>query len=441
MGTSSPRPVLTGQQRIASLAKEAPSMSFTTLAHHMDMGWLREAFRLTRKDGAVGIDGQTAQDYESKLDDNLAALLKRAKTGTYRAPPVKRVHIPKGDGGKETRPIGVPAFEDKVLQRAIVMLLEPIYEHDFLDCSYGFRPGRSAHQALQAVWDAIMSRRGGYVLEVDIRKFFDTLVHPQLRELLSLRVRDGVVRRLIDKWLKAGVMDHGELSYPEAGTPQGGVVSPLAANVYLHYVLDVWFETEVKPRLSGNASLIRYCDDFVIVFSQETDAIRVAEVLPKRFSKFGLTLHPEKTRLLAFNRPPMWAREPTKEQGVFDFLGFTHYWGRSRKGHWVVKRGTAKGRLKRAVKKTAQWCRANRHRSIKEQQKALSAKLLGHYGYYGITGNMRNLARYYRLVTGAWRKWLERRSQRGKMPWDRFKLLLKRYPLPYPRVVHSIYDT
>jgi group II intron reverse transcriptase/maturase len=231
-------------------------MGFTSLNHHLDLRWLAEAYCRTRKDGAPGVDGQTADDYRQSLRDNLESLLDRAKSGTYRAPPVRRVRIPKGTGN-ETRPLGIPTLEDKILQRAVVMALEPIYEQDFRNCSYGFRPGRSAHQALQALWQQVMDLGGCWLVEVDIRKFFDTLDHACLRALLRQRVRDGVLLRLIDKWLSAGVLEDGELTYPEAGTPQGGVISPLLANVYLHYVLDVWFEKVVKPCLKGRASSIR----------------------------------------------------------------------------------------------------------------------------------------------------------------------------------------
>jgi group II intron reverse transcriptase/maturase len=319
--------VSTRQQRLAELAQQAPQLGFTTLNHYLDLPWLLEAYRRTRKDGAAGVDGQTAADYEADLRGNLQGLVDRAKSGTYRAPPVRRVHIPKGTGGNETRPLGIPTFEDKVLQRAAVMVLEAIYEQDFYPCSYGFRPGRSAHQALRDLWQQTMQTGGGWVLDVDIRKFFDTLDHAQLRNLLRRRVRDGVLLRLIDKWLGAGVLEAGSLSYPEAGTPQGGVISPLLANVYLHYVLDEWFEREVKPRLRGRAFLIRYADDFVIGFTDESDARRVLEVLPKRFGKYGLTLHPAKTRLVPFRRPPQRPTPGARAQerpGTFDFLGFTH---------------------------------------------------------------------------------------------------------------------
>jgi group II intron reverse transcriptase/maturase len=420
-------------------------MGFTSLNHYLDVRWLYAAFLRTRTDGATGVDGQTAADYGAHLRENLEALLERAKAGTYRAPPVRRVHIPKGSGSHETRPIGIPTFEDKVLQRAVVMLLEPIYEQDFYASSYGFRPGRSAHQALESLWQQVMRTDGGFIVEVDIRKFFDTLDRTQLRALLRRRVRDGVVLRLIDKWLKAGVLEHGVLTYPEAGTPQGGVASPLLANIYLHYVLDEWFEQQVKPRLRGRAFLIRYADDFVLGFTQEEDARTVLEVLPKRFGKYGLTLHPTKTRLVPFRRPAATtgrgAPGSGNRPGTFDFLGLTHYWGKSRKGNAVVQRRTATSRFRRALGKIADWCWSNRHRPMAEQHAILSRKLRGHYAYYGITGNYRALVRLWRAVQRLWRKWLSRRSWAGGLPWAAFRQLAARWPLPPPVVVHSVYRT
>ena len=433
--------VSTRQQRIAMLAKQSPQMAFTALNHYLDLDWLREAFHRTRKNGAPGVDGQTWAEYAKNLEANLQSLLDRAKSGTYRAPPVRRVHIPKGTGG-ETRPIGIPTLEDKLLQRAVVMVLESIYEQDFYDGSYGFRPSRSAHQALESLWTQTMKIGGGWILEVDIRKFFDTLDHGHLRAFLKRRVRDGVLLRLIGKWLNAGVLEDGCLTYPDAGSPQGGVVSPILANVFLHYVLDQWFAEEVQPRLKGRAFLIRYADDFVIGFIHEDDARRVMEVLPKRFGKYGLTVHPEKTKLVPFRRPPLSSSPrggPDGDRpGTFDLLGFTHYWSRSRKGNWVVKRKTAASRFTRALRTIAQWCRTNRHRPIAEQYQILSQKMRGHYAYYGITGNSVVLNRFREEVRRVWRKWLVRRKRGNRPPWSWFARLQERYRLPYAVAVHSV---
>jgi RNA-directed DNA polymerase len=403
---------------------------------------LHEAYRRTRKDAAVGIDGVTAQEYEVALEANLTGLLERFKTGSYRAPAVRRVHIPKDGAPSKTRPIGVPTLEDKILQRAVLMVLEPVYEQDFMDCSYGFRPGRGAHQALEALWKELMGIGGGWVIDLDIQSFFDTVSREHLQGFLDRRVRDGVIRRVIGKWLNAGVMEDGAVWYPEAGTPQGGVISPLLSNLYLHEVLDRWFASEVKPRLAGRAFLVRYADDAVLGFEYEQDARRVLEVLAKRFARYELTLHPEKTRLVEFRPPGRQSGgrdEDTHTDRGFDMLGFTHFWARSRKGRWMVKRKTAKSRFGRAVKRLALWCRAHRHLPLAEQHEAINRKLQGHYAYYGVTGNARALSRYLRQAERTWRKWLNRRSQRAHMTWTRFQRVLRRYPLLPPRVVHSIY--
>jgi RNA-directed DNA polymerase len=435
-GTQRPMNVSTKQQRIAELAKQRPEMSFTSLNPYLDVDWLREAYRRLRKASAPGYDDQTVAEYGQDLESNLQSLLDRAKSGTYFAPPVRRVHIPKGTG-KETRPIGIPATEDKLLQRAVAMLLEPIYEQDFLDCSYGFRPGRSAHGALQALWSQCTMGGIKWILDVDISKFFDTLDKSHLRSFLQHRVRDGVITRLIGKWLKAGVLEQGALSYPEAGTPQGGSASPLLSNLYLHYVLDLWFAQDVLPRLRGRAFMTRFADDVVMGFEHQEDAEKVLRVLHKRLGKYGLTLHPDKTRLVAFGRP---SGVSGSKPETFDFLGFTHYWGKSRRGKWIIKRKTAHERLNRGLKRIAEWCRRNRHRPIAEQHKELCQKLRGHYAYYGITGNDLWMQRFSHGVKRAWQKWLHRRSRSSTdMPWDRFNRLLERYRLPPPRVIHSVY--
>ncbi len=434
-GHQRPNHVSTKLQRIADLSRLHPQRAWTTLAHHIDQDFLEEAWRRVRKDSAPGVDGQTANEYAESLTENLAVLAGRFHKGSYRAPPVRRVYIPKPDGKR--RPIGIPTTEDKVLQRAVAMLLEAVYEQDFLDCSYGFRPRRSAHQALQCLHTGIMQMHGGYVIDLDLASFFDTMDHGALRAMLDKRIRDGVLRRAIDKWLKAGVLEEGTVRRNELGSPQGGVISPILANVYLHEVLDLWFERDVKPRLVGRALMVRYADDAVLVFARETDARRVLAVLPKRFAKFGLRLNEDKTRLVPFRRP---ALRPTRDQpqpGTFTFLGFTHFWGKSRQGNNVVKRKTAKDRFRRAIVQIKAWCRANRHQPVGWQRDLLARKIEGHYAYYGITANGRALCQFYESVRRIWRRWLDRRSQRSRMGWDRYARLLERYPLPTPRIVHS----
>jgi RNA-directed DNA polymerase len=432
--TPSSANISTKLERIAKLAREAPTMAFTTLAHHIDVEWLHEAYRRTRKDGATGIDGQCGREDAEGLEQRLESLLERAKTGRYRAPPVRRVHIPKGKG--ETRPLGIPTFEDKVLQRAVAMVLEAVYEQDFLDCSYGFRPGRSAHQALDVLDKAATRMTGGWVVELDIRKYFDSIDHEQLRGVLSQRVRDGVVLRLIGKWLNAGVMEDGALHHPETGAPQGGVISPLIANIFLHEVLDVWFHKEVRPRLRSRALLVRYADDAVMLFDSEEDARRVMDVLAKRFEKYGLTLHPDKTRLVPFKRPD---RAPVRRDdddgpdgpGSFDFLGFTFHWGKSLAGKWVVRTRTAKDRFQRALTKLSQWCKRAMHAPLARQQKMLNAKLRGHYGYFDRIGNRARLWDFLHCARIEWKRRLNRRSQRP-LSWERMNQLLERFPLVTP---------
>ena len=441
-GTPSPETMSTKRQRIAELARNAPDMAFTNLAHHIDIDWLLVAYLRTRKDGATGVDGQTATEYEANLMGNLQGLLDRAKSGTYVAPPVRRVHIPKAGSPGETRPLGIPTFEDKLLQRAVLMVLEAVYEADFLDASHGFRPGRGAHGALDSLWKRAMNLGCCWIVDVDLRSFFESIDHGHLREFLKRRVRDGVILRLIGKWLNAGVLEDGAITTPESGTPQGGVISPLLANIVLHYVLDEWFEGVVRPRLKGEAFLIRYADDFVIGVAREDDARRIMEVLPRRMSKYGLTVHPEKTRIVRF-APPESADSDTKDRGrtdpgTFDFLGFTHHWGRTRTGGWVIKRQTAKGRLRRALQGLSAWCRANRHEPIGDQHRTLRQKLQGHYGYYGIVGNYFSLQAFLEGSRRIWRRWLSRRRRGGPLNWSDFLRLEQRYPLPRARVVHGL---
>ena len=430
-----PANLSTKRRWIAELARRKSGAALFSLHHVIDLEWMKEAYRLTRKDGAPGIDGVTAAEYEGHLEANLLDLLERIKSGRYHAPPVRRVYIPKADGTQ--RPLGIPTLEDKVAQRAIVMVLEPIYEQDFLPCSYGFRPGRSAHQALQDLRKAFMSQGLRWVLDVDVRKYFDSIAHGHLRTFLDRRVTDGVIRRMIDKWLKAGVLEDGLLHHTTVGSPQGGVVSPLLANIFLHHVLDEWYASEVRPRLKRRSTLARFADDFVMAVEDFHDAQRVLAVLGKRLERYGLALHPDKTRFVEFRATrPQGDHHPDTHGTTFDFLGFTHVWGTSRKGNRVVRQVTAKSRYARALAAVTDWCRRHRHRAIPQQQAQLIAMMRGHYAYYGISGNSRRIQGYGHQLVRIWQKWLSRRDRKGVFRWSQMNALLKRHPLPSARIIH-----
>lgn len=425
----------TKRQGIAELARRKRGEPLFSLHHLIDLEWMQEAYRLTRRDGAPGIDGMTAADYEANLEANLLDLLERIKSGRYYAPPVRRTYIPKADGSQ--RPLGIPTFEDKVAQRAVVMVLEAIYEQDFLPCSYGFRPGRSAQQALQDLRNACMDQRLRWVLDVDVRKYFDSIPHEHLRTFLDRRVTDGVIRRMIDKWLRAGVLEQGLVHRTTSGTPQGGVVSPLLANIFLHHVLDEWYDSEVRPRLQGRSAMVRFADDFVMAFEDVRDAERVMAVLGKRFERFGLMIHPDKTRFVDF-RPNRrdGGNHPSTGGTTFDFLGFTHVWGKSRNGHDVVRQVTAKSRFARGLMAVSDWCRRNRHLAIADQHHHLSAMARGHYAYYGRSGNFRRVQWYGHELERIWKKWLTRRDNTGSFCWSKMNALLQRLPLPRARIFH-----
>jgi RNA-directed DNA polymerase len=420
--------------RLREQARAHPEWVFTTLHHLIDVNFLREAYRLTRKDAAPGADKVTAQEYAANLNENLESLYKRYRKGSYVAPFVRRVWIDKEDGSQ--RPIGIPAFEDKILQRAIAMLLGAIYEIDFHDFSYGFREKRSAHQAIKAVRDGCYDAKVSAIIDADISQFFDKMPHDRIREILHLRINDGVIIRLIGRWLKAGVVEEGSVSYPSCGSPQGGVISPLIANIFLHHALDEWFVKQVKPRLKGRSFLVRYADDFILGCEVEEDAQKLMRVLPKRFAIFGLTIHPDKSKMVHFRWPSRSAKK--SGTGTFDFLGFTHFWGMSRNGHWVVKRQTMRKRQARAMRSIYVYCRNSRHTSIKDQLKGLRKKLYGLYGYYGIRCNYRSLWMIYQHTRACWRKWLSRRSHTGFINWDKFGEFLKIWKLPEPKIMKQV---
>ncbi len=428
--------ISTRLEQIAKSARGNPKRVFTSIGHVIDYDWMQEAYRRTRKDSAAGVDGQDADGFTQNLEVNLRDLVKALQTGNYKAPPVRRVHIPKADG--KLRPIGIPTFADKVMQRAVVMLLEAIYEVDFHPHSYGFRRKRSAHDALKEIQKRPTYWQYCHVIEADIESFFDTIDHKHLRSFLDRRVRDGVIRRAIDKWLSAGVFEEGQIFSIQNGTPQGGVISPLLANIYLHEVLDSWFERDVFPRIKRRAQLIRYADDFVLLFGWEEDARKVYEVLPKRFGRYGLKLHPMKTQMVPFSSPfTRRGRKMKKKSGTFDFLGFTQYWAKSRNGNYIVKQTTSKTRFSRSLKRIREQCHKMMHDSLKQQQKILTRMLQGHYNYFGITGNGDALRNLRHEVDRIWGRALARRNKR-RFAWQRFQPILKLYPLPPAKTVHSI---
>jgi group II intron reverse transcriptase/maturase len=425
-----------GLLKVVERARREPEGRFHSLAHLIDVPALRRAYDRLRKDAAVGVDGMTKERYGQDLELRLRGLHERLRSKRYRHQPIRRVHIPKGQG--KTRPIGISAFEDKLVQDAVREVLEAIYEQDFLDCSHGFRPGRSAHDAIRTLDRIVHRGEVSWILEADIVSFFDSVDRTALVEMLQTRVADGSLLRLIGKCLHVGVLDGTEFSRPETGTAQGSVLSPMLGNIYLHYVLDLWFGTEVKPRLRGRATLIRYCDDFIVGFEREDDARRVMGVLGKRLSRFGLTLHPDKTRLLPFRRPP-GRRQNGKGPATFDFLGFTLYWGRSRQGRWGMRCKTRSASLRRAIQSVHDWCRRHRHRPVREQHAALSRRLQGHFNYFGVSGNFRSLLPLVEATERAWFKWLCRRSQRKRLTWERFGGVLRDFPLPRPRITVRIW--
>ena len=432
--TSRSQIILTKLQEIAEQAKEYPETVFTTLVHHIDVDWLREAYKQTNKSSAAGIDGVTGKEYEAKLEENLEKLHKRMKEGKYKAPPVVRVWI---EEGEKKRPIGNPTFEDKIVQRAVVMILEAIYEQDFYDFSHGYRKGHSPHQALKQVWEKSGEIKVNWIIDADVSGFFDAIPHAQLREILKQRVNDGGILRLIGKWLNAGVMEEEVLTYAKTGSPQGGVISPMLANIYLHTVLDEWYEKVVKPRLKGRSYLIRFADDFIIGCELESDAKRVREVLPKRLESYGLSINRQKTKMVKFGKPPKKGKQEPKN-GTFDFLGFTHYWGKSRLDYWIIKRKTIQKKKQRSIKGLRQRCKENRHLPLEEQYQKLSQKLRGHYQYYGIINNYRQMEAVYYQTVKNWKYWLNRRSKERDMIWEKYEKILKDFFLPKPRIIHKL---
>jgi group II intron reverse transcriptase/maturase len=422
--------------RIAELAREDPKRQFYSIAHLITVEKLYEAFGSLRKNASAGIDGVTYAEYVTNAEENIRQLHRRLVAGKYQVQPLRRVFIPKENG--KQRPISIPSLEDKIVQKVVVDLMNAIYEQDFLGCSYGFRPGHSQHQALDEVRRVICTRPTGWILELDIQSYFDKIVRGILIEMVEKRVSDGSVLRLIQKWIKVGVIEDGKLLMSEAGTGQGQPISPLLANIYLHHALDVWFEEVVKPRLKGEAYEIRFADDAILCFQHREDAEKVMRVLPKRFEKYGLTLHPEKTRLIEFGRHAARnAKKRGKQPESFDFLGFKHLCARSRKGGFTVHVRTLAKRLRRGLKAIADWCKQHRRTPVNQQQEALNAKLRGHYQYYGRPTNYYSIWQFYRRVCRIWREWLGRRTRGRPLRWDRYNAILRQHPLLLPRITHA----
>ncbi len=428
-----------GLLEVAERARREPQAKFHSLAHLIDVEALRRAFDHQKPSAAVGVDGVTKEQYGQDLERNLQDLHRRLRTKRWRHQPIRRVHIPKDGKGKKTRPIGISCFEDKIVQEALREVLSAVYEQDFRDCSYGYRPGRSAHDALRVLNRVVMNGEAKVILEADITSYFDSLDRSKLMEFLRERIPDGSITRLVGKCLHVGVLDGEQFSTPDRGTAQGSCLSPLLGNLYLHHVLDEWFEVEIRPRLRRRATLVRYADDFIIGFELPEDAERVRAVLSKRLDKYGLTLQPDKTRLIPFERPP---QEQTKGKGpgTFDLLGFTWFWRRAPNGRWVLTSKTRRDRLKRSVQALYRLCRRHRNWPIPKQHADLVRRIQGHINYFGISGNGNSVTQLTTAAMFAWYKWLNRRSQRSRLTWERYyRGLLRQYPLPRPRIVVSIW--
>jgi RNA-directed DNA polymerase len=421
--------------RISELSRGNRQLKFLSIAHYLTQAALEEAFKSLRKDAAAGVDGVKYGEYQKEAGRKIQELNERVRRKQYRAQPLRRIYIPKEDG--KQRPISIPSLEDKILQKATVTMLNAVYEQDFYSCSYGFRPRRGQQDALDEIGKIICRRPIGWVLEADICGYFDAIVRSKIMEMIERRVKDGSILRLIGKWINVGVIDEGRLLTSETGVGKGQVISPLLANIYLHYVLDEWFEQEVKPRMRGEAHEVRFADDFILCFQYKEDAEKVLEVLGKRFAKYGLTLHPEKTRLIEFGKQAVekGERPGGKQPATFNFLGFTHIAKRSRRGNFCIHVQTMSKRLRRSLKAVTKWCKEHRHDTLERQQESLNDKLRGHYEYYGRPTNGKSLQRYYAEVRRVWRKWLNRRGQ--KRSWGKFEHIIARYPLKLPRITRA----
>lgn len=418
------------EMQIAERARKYHHTPLTNLHSFINSDMLHNSFDSLNKQGASGIDNETWYEYNEERGERIPELLTAFKSGRYRAPHIRRVYIPKGEG--KQRPLGLPTVEDKILQTAVNNVLTPVYEQLFYNSSYGFRPGRSQHQALEKLYKEVSFKGRRYVIDADMKNYFGSIDHQFLREFLAHRIRDKVTTRMVDKWLKAGIFESGKVTYPKEGAPQGGSISPLLSNIYLHYVLDEWFTEQIQPLLKGNSTIIRFADDFLLLFDCKDDAIRVMNVLPKRLGKFGLTLHPEKTKLIDLDNGI------ENEPKTFDFLGFTHYMGKSRKGKRILKRKTSSKKLKMSLMRVYTWIKLNRHKPVKELIYLLNRKLTGHYAYYGITFNSKMLDVFFEAVKRFLFKWLNRKGGKPSWNWDRYVNLITVWiPLSKPRIYHS----
>jgi len=424
---------------ISGHARRERSFQFTSLAHLLNAEYLRDCYMSLNRNKAVGIDNVSWWEYGRELEKNLEGLVKRLKSGKYEPIPARRVYIPKSE--TEKRPLGISALENKIMERGITGILESIYEQDFLECSYGFRPRRNCHQALKRLDELIMQHPTNHIVEADIKGFFDNVDHDRLMEFMRIRIADTVLLALIGKFLKAGYIDSGLLVIPDEGTPQGSIMSPILANIFLHYVLDEWFETTVKSHVKGFCELVRYADDFVCAVQYEEDAERIERALKSRFGKYGLEIHPTKSRKMTFGRfEKENAERQNRKANTFDFLGFTHFCATSRNGNFMLGRKTSRKKFTAKIKEMNEWLKKVRNLvNTKEWWKTLAAKLNGHFQYYGISGNYAGIAQYYNLTVWAVHKWLNRRSQKRTMNWVNFKEYLGHYPLPKPHITHDFY--
>ena len=426
--------------RIAELARKRPRIKLQTLAHLINEKTLMGSQQEMPAKKAVGVDEKTKEEYGSNLEVNVKNLVERMKRQAYKPQPVKRVYIPK-DGTNKKRPLGLPAYEDKLVQSVLSKILNAIYEQEFLGCSYGFRPGRSCHDALKVLDSTIENERVSYIVDADIRGFFDNVEHQWMMKFLGERIEDQNILRLISRFLKAGIMENGQIYDTDMGTPQGGLISPVLGNIYLHYVLDLWFAKKIKKESLGEAHLIRYCDDFVCCFQYKEDANKFYEKLVERLKEFGLEMAEEKTRIIEFGRfaENNRARRGESKPETFEFLGFTHYCSKNSKGYFTVKRKTSKKKFKAKLKKSKEWLKANMHEPVLNLIKRLNTKLIGHYRYYGITGNYSMINSFKFRVTKQLFWALNRRSQRRSCNWNKFNRMLKILPIAKPKIYVNMY--